>query len=92
MSKGELYADMCEMNILNEPEVLRNIIDRYNKDEIFTYIGTTLIVTNPYKIIERHFNNKVISDLRNKIMGGDMKQDPHIYMIAGKAYQGLTCG
>jgi len=26
MSKGELFNDMCEMNILNEPEVLRNLI------------------------------------------------------------------
>ena len=32
MSKGQLYADMCEMNVLNEPEVLRNIIERYQKD------------------------------------------------------------
>jgi myosin heavy subunit len=32
MSKGELFNDMCEMNILNEPEVLRNLISRYRKD------------------------------------------------------------
>ena len=42
---------MCEMNILNEPEVLRNIIERYRKDEIFTYIGSTLVVINPYRVI-----------------------------------------
>jgi myosin heavy subunit len=92
MSKGDLYSDMCEMNILNEPEVLRNIIDRYRKDEIFTYIGPTLIVLNPYRIIERHFNKGLIAELRNKIVGGDLKGAPHIYMIAGRAYQGLICG
>ena len=80
------------MNILNEPEVLRNIIERYKKDDIFTYIGSTLIVINPYKIIERHFNNQVITEIRNKIMSGDLKGSPHVYMIAGKAFQGLTCG
>jgi myosin heavy subunit len=56
MSKGELFEDMCEMNILNEPEVLRNLVERYRKDDIFTYIGPTLVVVNPYKRVERLFN------------------------------------
>ena len=92
MSKGDLFQDMCEMNILNEPEVLKNLIEGYKKDEIFTYIGPTLIVVNPYKVLERHFNSKVIMQVRDKVLGGDMKGAPHIYMIAGKAYQGLVCG
>jgi myosin heavy subunit len=45
------YSDMCKMNVLNEPEVLSNIIRRYKKDEIFTSIGPTLIVVNPYRKI-----------------------------------------
>ncbi len=80
------------MNVLNEPEVLRNVIDRYKKDEIFTYIGPTLIVVNPYRLIDRHFNNKVVMEKRDKVLGGDMKGSPHVYMIAGRAYQGLVCG
>ena len=31
MSSGELYSDMCEMNVLNEPEVLNNLIQRYKQ-------------------------------------------------------------
>lgn len=49
------YADMCEMSVLNEPEVLNNILRRYKKDEIFTSIGPTLIIVNPYRTIERLF-------------------------------------
>lgn len=30
--------------------------------------------------------------MREKILAGDMKGAPHIYMTAGKAYQGLICG
>jgi myosin-7 len=77
------------MNVLNEPEILRNLIERYKLDEIFTYIGPTLIVVNPYKPIERHFDKQMIDKVRARILNGDMKGDPHVYMIAGKAYQGL---
>lgn len=92
MSKGELHADMCEMNILNEPEILRNLTDRYKKDDIFTYIGPTLIVVNPYKIIERHFNNRVLTEIKDAVLAGNLKGAPHIYLVAGRAYQGLVCG
>ncbi len=47
------------MDILNEPEILSNIKRRYKADKIFTKIGPTLIVVNPYKIIEPLFNHKV---------------------------------
>jgi myosin heavy subunit len=92
MSKGELYHDMCEMNILNEPEVLRNLVVRYSKDEIFTYIGPTLIVVNPYRVIERHMNLKILAQIRENVLTGSLKGVPHIYMIAGRAYQGMVCG
>ncbi len=92
MSKGELHADMCEMNVLNEPEILRNLIERYRKDDIFTYIGPTLIVVNPYKLIERHFNNKALAEVREAVLGGNLKGQPHIFLLAGRAYQGLRCG
>ncbi len=37
-----------KMNCLNEAEILDNIIKRYEKKNIFTYIGPTLLVVNPY--------------------------------------------
>lgn len=40
--------DMVNMPILNEPEILHNIKKRYSQNNIFTYIGPTLIVMNPY--------------------------------------------
>lgn len=53
------YEDMCNMDVLNEPEILNNLRRRYKEDKIFTKIGPTLIVVNPYKIIEPLFNHKV---------------------------------
>ena len=43
---------MVSMDNLNEAEILYNIKLRYAQDRIFTYIGPTLIVMNPYKKIE----------------------------------------
>ena len=92
MGNGKVFADMCEMNVLNEPEVLRNLVDRYNSDDIFTFIGPTLIVVNPYRIIERHFNSQTLTTIRESVLSGSFKATPHIYAIAGRAYQGLVCG
>lgn len=39
------------MPILNEPEILNNIRNRYTDSNIYTRIGPTLIVINPYKSI-----------------------------------------
>lgn len=51
MSNGQTYEDMCDMDILNEPEVLNNLITRYRNDQIFTFIGPTLVVVNPYRVL-----------------------------------------
>lgn len=42
---------MVSMNVLNEAEIIANVKLRYKNDIIFTYIGPTLIVMNPYKYI-----------------------------------------
>jgi myosin heavy subunit len=60
MAAEKDYEDMCEMDILNEPEVLFNLVRRYNNDDIFTNIGATLISINPYCQISRLFNPKVL--------------------------------
>ena len=33
------YEDMCSMDILNEPEILHNLKDRFKKELIYTKIG-----------------------------------------------------
>lgn len=53
---------MVGMNVLNEAEILHNVWLRYSKDLIFSYIGPTLIVMNPYKIIDKLFNEKVLAE------------------------------
>jgi myosin-7 len=51
---------MVTMNVLNEAEITANVKLRYLKDLIFTYIGPTLIVMNPYKAIKESFLPSVL--------------------------------
>jgi myosin heavy subunit len=44
---------MVSMSVLNEPEILENLNARYNATKIFTHIGPTLIVVNPYKNVAK---------------------------------------
>ena len=50
------FEDMVNMDILNEAEVINNLKLRYKHDLIFTYIGPTLLVINPYKPILSDFS------------------------------------
>jgi myosin heavy subunit len=49
---------MTELDELNHATVLRNLYTRYLKDEIYTYVGETLLAVNPFKLIK----NKVPKD------------------------------
>lgn len=42
---------MAEVSPINTKDLLTNIKNRYEKDLIFTNVGETLIITNPYQII-----------------------------------------
>ena len=59
--KEDGYEDMVNMENLNEAELLHNIKLRFIKGNIFTYIGPTLLVMNPYKEIEGLFSNDIIA-------------------------------
>jgi myosin heavy subunit len=70
MSNGQMYDDMCDMDVLNEPEILNNLVERYKSSKIFTFIGPTLIVINPYRIINEYFSNEAMLRIRDKILNG----------------------
>lgn len=70
--------------------MLSNILRRYKKDDIFTSIGPTLIVVNPYRTIDRLFRKEVLESIQEKIMTSRLgKDEPHVYLIAGRAYLAL---
>jgi len=50
------------MTVLNEAELSKSIGERYVKDDYMTYIGPTLIVINPFKLVKRYFPKELMID------------------------------
>jgi myosin heavy subunit len=54
--------DMAAVEDINEVDLLNNLKNRFLQKEIFTNVGPTLIIMNPYQKIEGAFGEKIISD------------------------------
>jgi len=48
------------MECLNDAELCENLRIRYEDDEIFTYVGVTLLVVNPYRKIDKLYSQEVL--------------------------------
>ena len=56
---------MAEVSPINTNDLLVNIQNRYNKDEIFTNVGETLIIVNPYQIIPGLYTQEKMDEIIN---------------------------
>ena len=56
-------SDMAAVSPINTKDLLTNIKNRYNQDEIFTNVGETLIITNPYQIIPGLYTEEKMQSL-----------------------------
>ena len=77
------------MEILSESSILANLVNRYQKDKIYTSIGPTLISLNPYKEISKLYNQEMIEKIKESVIIGLAVKEPHIFSIAGRAFQGM---
>ena len=57
-----LFEDMVDMECLNDAELCENLRIRYEQDEIFTYVGLTLLVVNPYRKIDRLYSQEILQE------------------------------
>lgn len=78
------YPDLCQLPDLTERTLLENLKARFEKNLIYTYVGSILIAVNPFKFIpiyQPHMNSLYqrpsdrLSDL-----------PPHIFAIAAASY------
>jgi myosin heavy subunit len=60
LSAEQGISDMIEISELNHATLLHNLKVRYYVDEIFTYVGPTLLVVNPFKRMEYLYTDKQI--------------------------------
>eukprot|EP00794_Sanderia_malayensis_P003678 gene3678-4195_t len=78
--------DMAKLGDLHEASILYNLSKRYQANLIYTYIGSIMVVVNPYKTIPDLYSEKHIKTYKNTYIG---ERPPHIYAIANEAYYSL---
>lgn len=92
-AKPSGIEDMVNLPCFNEPELLNNLKIRYNIDIIFTYIGPTLLIINPYKRLPLEFSIEMMQKFKEYTMNVDKfslsENPPHIFANAGLAYRQL---
>ncbi|XP_056134177.1 unconventional myosin-IXAa isoform X2 [Lampris incognitus] len=83
-SQGD-HADMCCLLELNERSLLDNLRSRFRQERIYTYVGSILIVINPFKFLPI-YNPKYVKMYDNHTLG---ELEPHIYAVADVAYHAM---
>ncbi|KAM3625531.1 uncharacterized protein V6R79_013614 [Siganus canaliculatus] len=83
-SQGD-HADLCHLPELNEHSLLDNLRSRFRQEKIYTYVGSILIVINPFKFLPI-YNPKYVKMYDNHTLG-DL--EPHIYAVADVAYHAM---
>ncbi|XP_017047047.1 unconventional myosin-Ia isoform X2 [Drosophila ficusphila] len=77
--------DSVLLENLSEDSFINNIHQRYKRDHIYTYIGTSVVALNPYHHISEHS----LENVRNYGDKGIFQLPPHIYGLTNLAYQSL---
>ncbi|XP_062276509.1 unconventional myosin-IXAb-like [Scomber scombrus] len=75
-------SDLCALPELTERALLESLRARFRQEKIHTYIGSILIVMNPFQFLPI-YNPKYVKLYDNHTLG---KLEPHIYAVADVAY------
>ncbi|XP_052004979.1 unconventional myosin-Ib-like isoform X3 [Xyrauchen texanus] len=78
-------GDMVLLDPLSEDSFTKNLKNRFEHNEIYTYIGSVVISMNPYKSLPIYTAEKV-EEYRNRNF---YELSPHIYALADEAYRSL---
>ncbi|XP_061629301.1 unconventional myosin-IXAb-like isoform X6 [Phyllopteryx taeniolatus] len=78
-------TDLCALPELTECALLESLRARFRQEKIYTYIGSILIVVNPFQFLPI-YNPKYVKMYDNHALG---KLEPHIYAVADVAYHAM---
>ena len=84
---GPGVPDNAQLFYLNEANLLDNLKVRFTSDAIYTYTGTVLLATNPYKPIAGLYDQGGMDAYRGKALG---VLPPHVYAIAERARRAVV--
>lgn len=74
--------DMIRLGELDEPAILRNLLIRYQRNQLYCYSGSILISVNPYQNLPI-FDNDHIKKYTNRKIG---ELPPHVFAVSDNAY------
>ncbi|CEO99091.1 hypothetical protein PBRA_007205 [Plasmodiophora brassicae] len=84
-SLQRIVPDLTLLDDMNPAMILHNLKQRFEKDQIYTNIGTILISINPYCRLPL-YTPDVIDEYENR---GLKEMPPHVYNIAHNALVGI---
>ena len=89
-AEGECPDDLIKLSKLEEGFIVGGLRERYNRDVIYTRVGTVLISVNPFHVIDDLYTPSTMDSYaslpQESVQGG---LPPHIFAIASGAYHGL---
>ncbi|XP_075069014.1 unconventional myosin-X [Mixophyes fleayi] len=78
--------DMASLGDLHEGSIMYNVYQRYQENNIYTYIGSILASVNPYKLIPGLYDRNTVELYSRHHMG---EIPPHIFAVANECYRCL---
>ncbi|XP_062972313.1 unconventional myosin-Ib isoform X3 [Elgaria multicarinata webbii] len=78
-------GDMVLLEPLTEESFISNLKQRFDHNEIYTYIGSVVISINPYRLLPIYSPEKV-EEYRNRNF---YELRPHIFALSDEAYRSL---
>nr|XP_020822854.1 unconventional myosin-VIIb isoform X1 [Phascolarctos cinereus] len=82
LSSAQGVEDMILLGDLNEASMVHNILIRYQKHKIYTYIGTILVAVNPYQVLPIYTMEQIQLYYNQRI--GELP--PHVFAVADSCY------
>jgi len=84
--RPDAVDDLVLLDNIGEDAALKNLMNRFDQDLIYSYIGPVLVSVNPFKTIRGLYSK----DLMTKYYGRfKFEQAPHVYASAEEAYRQL---
>jgi myosin I len=77
-------SDMVMLPEVSEDGILDNLDKRLRNGDMYCYIGSVLISTNPYEMVKGLYGPQVIDRYRGKYI---YEEQPHVYAVAEQAYR-----
>ena len=80
------FDNLVQLEEFSEGAIIHQLERRYERNSIYTSIGSILISINPFKLLDI-YSSSVLSRYKNRDLSGS--QAPHAFGTASNAYWGL---